>query len=213
MITEKMTVHEALAELKVLDKRIVKKIREADYCTTNRHSNTKINGKTIAEYKEQLKSEMDSIRSLISRRYAIRNALAQSNAATIITVGGKEYTVATAIEMKRVGMSFNNQLLDRLSYAYKYAKTEISTENGDNLNGKADTYIASMFGTKDKSVKNEEIDSARKTYIEQNTLDLIEGYDCKDLMRSIENEIDAFTKEVDAKIAVSNALTFIEFSY
>lgn len=213
MITETMTVHEALCELKVLDKRIIKKIQSSSYCTTNRHSNTRIDGKTIAEYKEMLASDLQSIKDLIARRYAIRNALAQSNAQTVITVGGKEYTIATAIEMKRTGIGFTSKLLDYISYSYRDAKETVTRENGEALNTKADNYIASMFGTKDKSIKNEEIDAARKTYIEQNTIDLIEGYNCKEIMDALESEIDSFTKEVDSKIAVSNALTTIEISY
>lgn len=42
MTTEKMTVHKALSELKILDDRIHLAISEAVFCVTNKHSNEKI---------------------------------------------------------------------------------------------------------------------------------------------------------------------------
>ena len=50
MTTEKMTVHKALAELKLLDDRIEKAIKEGVYCVANKHSNDKIGGVPIDEY-------------------------------------------------------------------------------------------------------------------------------------------------------------------
>lgn len=44
MTTEKMTVHKALTELKLLDDRIAKAIAEGIYCVANKHSNDKIGG-------------------------------------------------------------------------------------------------------------------------------------------------------------------------
>ena len=41
MVTEKMTVHKALAELKLLDDRIKKAISGGIYCAANKHSNEK----------------------------------------------------------------------------------------------------------------------------------------------------------------------------
>ena len=44
MTTETMNVHQALAELKMMDKRIEAATREPEWVVTNKHSNTKING-------------------------------------------------------------------------------------------------------------------------------------------------------------------------
>ena len=97
-VTETMTIHEALSELKMLDKRISAKIHGIKYCVANRHINTRIDGKTIDEYKQNVQSEYQAVTDLIRRRAAIRNALSRSNAYTTITVCGKEYTLAEAIE-------------------------------------------------------------------------------------------------------------------
>ena len=48
MTTATMTVHEALAELKMLDHRILKAIENANFAVVNKHANTRIDGKTVA---------------------------------------------------------------------------------------------------------------------------------------------------------------------
>ena len=50
MYHEQMNVHQALAELKMLDKRISGAVREGDFVVANKHSNTKIGGIDLKEY-------------------------------------------------------------------------------------------------------------------------------------------------------------------
>ena len=53
----------------------------------------------------------------------------------------------------------------------------------------------------------------RKTYIENNTYDLIDPLDVVKIMENLEAEINEFNAEVDAALSTSNALTVIEFEY
>jgi hypothetical protein len=53
----------------------------------------------------------------------------------------------------------------------------------------------------------------RKTYIENNTYDLIDPLDVAKIMEALDAEINEFNAEVDAALSVSNALTVIEFEY
>lgn len=50
MTTEKMTVHKALAELKVLDDRILAAIGACNLITTKKNNQDKVRGKTVAEF-------------------------------------------------------------------------------------------------------------------------------------------------------------------
>lgn len=54
MTTERMTVHEALAELKMLDKRITDKINRNSFCYAVKHNADKINGLSIEDMKRIL---------------------------------------------------------------------------------------------------------------------------------------------------------------
>ena len=68
MTTEKMNVHKALAELKILDDRIVKAINSVEACISNKHSNTKVKGVDIKVYTGVMKSSYDKATDLIKRR-------------------------------------------------------------------------------------------------------------------------------------------------
>lgn len=75
MTNEKMTIHQALCELKILDKRIPTLIKDARFVVENKHSNTKINGVSIEEAKNDFKASYDKITDLIKRRKAIKRAV------------------------------------------------------------------------------------------------------------------------------------------
>jgi len=211
MTTETMTIHEALSELKMLDKRTLDKITNAQYCVANRHVNTKINGKTISEFSEDVKAEYQSIMDLIRRRAAIRNAVSLSNASTIITVAGKDYTVAEAIEMKNTGTQLKRNLLTEMTTSFNRATRNVTSEN-EGLNRNADSYISSLFGNKDK-VNAEDINKSRNLYIEQNTMELVDPLNAKEKIEELSASIETFNHEVDSKLSVSNALTTITISY
>lgn len=213
MITESMTIHEALSELKMLDKRIRQKIDRAVFCVTNKHSNSKINGKSIADFKADMVAENESINALIHRRSAIRNALSVSNAQTMISVGCKEYTVAEAIEMKTSGIENYELLLKAMSRQFTQSTLLLANDNGDRLREKADNYLVSMFGGKDRTANNDDIESARRQYMENNVLDLIDPINVSKEIENLESFIEKFKAEVDSKLSISNATTIIEVSY
>lgn len=212
MIKETMTIHEALTTLKTLDKRVLSRINSASFCIVNKHCNEKINGKSITDVKDDMRSGYESIVDLIARRAAIRNALSISNAKTTVKINGREYTVAEAIEMKKTGMALKRELLSQMSQQFTRAKMQIDNMNGDTLLKNADTYVSTMYGNKDK-VDSDTINAARNAWIKANTLDLIDPLDVSVEIKKLEDEIDKFSSEVDSKISVSNALTTIEVEY
>lgn len=212
MAKEKMNVHRALAELKALDSRIQKAARSATYCFANKHSNGKKDGITIDDYKNRMKSEFDSINTLINRRNALKRAVAFSNSVTKVTIDGVEYTVAEAIEMKNHGMDNYRVLLTAIAANLAAAKNTIQDQNGEYLEKKANDYIIGFFGGKDKA-DSESATSMRKAYIEENTYDFIDPMGIEDFKKKLEDKIASFEAEVDAALSVSNAITNIEFEY
>ena len=52
MTKETMTIHQGLAELKILDSRIYNTVATSTFCKENIHSNQKINGVSIEEFKK-----------------------------------------------------------------------------------------------------------------------------------------------------------------
>lgn len=212
MIHEKMTVHKALAELKTLDDRINSEITGSVFVRANRHSNTKIFGKTIADFMADTESSYQSVKALINRRNAMKRAVVLSNAITKVEIGGVEYTVAEAIEMNNHGMENLVDLRDCLREQYSSVKRMVESENGDKLVKACENYVQATFGTKEK-INNPDIEIAQKAYMANNTYDIVTGFDIEKVIKELTDRIDAFKAEVDSALSVSNALTVIEFDY
>lgn len=209
---EKMTIHKALCELKILDSRINNAISSARFCLANKHSNEKVNGVTVEEYQEIMKASYNKASDLIRRREAIKRAVVLSNAKTIVKIGGKEYTVAEAIEMNNHGIDLKLQLKNAMKKQYDSAMTAIISKNSV-VDDKATEYVVGLFGQKESKTANEEYEKARKSYIEANTMELIDPVNILEKIEALEVEIADFTTEVDSALSVSNALTEITVEY
>ena len=213
MTNETMTIHKALIELKTLDNRISKEIREARFVIINKHSNKKMFGMSVDEYKQNMKADYQTITDLIKRRNAIKKAVVLSNAVTKVTIGGNEYTVAEAIEMKNHGMENKATLLKQIELDLAMAKRDIERNNGDELESKADAYVATLYGSSDMKNLADDVQKVRKDFIEAQTYEMVDPIGVEKVIESLKKEIDEFMVDVDSTLSVSNALTTIEVNY
>lgn len=212
MTKETMTVHRALAELKLLDDRIDKAITSGVFCITNRHSNQKISGVSIDEYKQIIISNYDKASDLIKRREALKRAVAVSNATSKVKIGDKEYTRAEAIEMRNTGIEWKKALLTAMQRQYERAMADIKKNDGT-LEERATTYVQGLYGGKDAKLDDESVRRNRDDFIKANTIDLVDPIKILDKIGALEDEIDTFSAEVDSALSVSNALTEITIEY
>ena len=214
MIQEVMTVHKALCELKMLDKRINESIMTAEFCRANKHSNVKIDGGTIAEYEAAAVSKYQSTMDMIIRRDAIKRAVVASNAVTEVTIGGNRYTVADAVELRRHGLSYRRTLLQAMTLQLKRVRGTIEQKNGEELTRAADKMVEVYYGRQtDVKAITEEMKATREKFIEDNTYELLDPIRVENRIRELDKEITAFETEVDSALSVSNAVTEITVSY
>ena len=101
MTHETMTVHKALAELKIIGDRILNTINNIAFIDSVQNGTKKINGVSVDAYKESIRSCYQKANDLINRRNALKRAVVMSNATTKVTIGDREYTVAEAIEDRK----------------------------------------------------------------------------------------------------------------
>jgi hypothetical protein len=146
---ETMNVHQALAELKMMDKRITAATREPEWVITNKHSNTKINGVEVKEFVDDIRVKYQKVLDLIRRRDAIKRAVVNSNAVTKVTVAGVEYTVAEAIDKKNNGIDLLKHFARKLATNYNTAKITADRANGAELDRRADEHVRVMLGDTD----------------------------------------------------------------
>lgn len=213
MTKETMLVHKALAELKILDVRIINEIEDGTFCIANQHSNQKLKGVAVADYKRVMQGDYDKVSDLIKRRKAIKQAVVLSNAVTKVVIGDKEYTVAEAIEMKNHGLEFEIELLKELKAQYSFAQRTISDKNGESLEKSAENYVIGLYGSKDGKTNVEEYEKTKNAFIESRTYDLIDPINILEKINDLQDYIDNFTSEVDAALSVSNAITEITIEY
>lgn len=213
MTTEKMTVHEALCELKTMDSRIDKAIQSGTFVFPNKHSNTKVSGLSLSDYCNEVKQRYQSANDLIARRDAIKRAVVLSNATTKVTIGGTEYTIAEAIEMKNHGVPMLQKMLKKLDADNQKARRTADGNNGDYLEERADEYVKSLYGNVDMKGASEEIKKVRADFIAAQTTEVVDPIGVVAEMDNLSKRIDGFTVKIDSALSVSNALTEITIEY
>ena len=209
---ETMTVHKALAELKVLDDRILAAISACNLVTTKKNNQDKVRGKTVAEFTTDAKAAYDKATDLIKRRNAIKDAVNVSNANTIVKISDQEYTVVQAIDKKNHGMDFFKCLRDTMVQQLTKAKTDLE-RNNDSLQQKAEQFVTGLMGGKEVKTDSTEFTTAVDTYIKSNTMTLLDPLGIEKKIEELDDMINSFLPEVDAALSVSNAITTITIEY
>lgn len=213
MKTEKITIHKALCELKLLDARIKKEISGTEFVFANKHSNTKVKGVEIEAYKDEIVSAFQSINDLINRRNAIKKAVVQSNAVTKVTLCDAEYTVAEAIDMRKYWCEYKNRLMNKIAQDNNRARNDAFSNNENALEMRAQAYIQSMYGSTDMKNASKDAQEAYNRFIEAQTYDVVDPIGAVAVIEKLKAEIEQFTAEVDSALSVSNAITTIEITY
>ena len=213
MTKETMNIHKALSELKVMDKRIKSAINKS-FVYAKKHSDDKILGLPVETCKNNMKSSFQKVKDLIARRNSLKRAVVISNAVTKVVIGGKEYTVAEAIEMKNHGMEYFKLFLKELIDQYSYTQEIIIENSGEVLEERAEKYILNIIQNKTESkIDTKLINDLRERYIENNKYDLIDPNNVNDMIDTLTTMIEDFESDVDTILSVSNANTIIEFEY
>lgn len=212
MTVETMNVHEALTELKMLEKRIPAETRAVVWVIANKHANTMVNGVKLTDVTERIKSQHQKVRDLIRRRDAIKRAVVQSNAVTKVTVAGVEYTVAEAIDLRNHGMEFLGNLQEQMVKDYRLAERNAQNENF-NLESRADSYMKTMIGNSDTKNMSAENRATRDAFIEAQTVELVDPIGVLTVAAGLDEQINTFMSKVDSALSTSNALTTITVEY
>jgi len=212
MTAETMTVHKALAELKILGGRIEGAILSGDFVITKKNNQDTVKGKTVEQYKAKATEAFQKASDLIRRRNAIKNAVVVSNAKTMVKIGDKEYTVVEAIEKKNHGMDYYVQLRDVLRQQLAKQKSELEKHNAS-LQQKAEQFVTGLMGGKEVKTDSAEFTTAVDTYIKSNTMTLLDPLGIEKKIEELDDMINSFLPEVDAALSVSNAVTTITIEY
>ena len=216
MTHETMTVHKALAELKIIDDRIDRAINNVLFVTAVKNGTKKIDGVDINSYNESVRSSYQKANDLINRRNALKRAVVMSNAVTKVMVAGAEYTVAEAIDMKNHGLDGMKMMLNTMARQYRDATYNFNRNTGESLEEKANQYVMNILGSQGGSADKtdaKQVQALHDAFIANNEFIMIDPLNVEKCIEDVQNKIAEFETEVDAALSVSNAVTTIDIEY
>lgn len=205
----KMSIHRALAEIKMLDKRIERSIKGNVLVGSKKKSADNVNNTTLTKEKflESVKANYQSAQDLINRRTTIKRLIVLSNATTQVEIGSATYTVAEAIENKKI-IESKKLLLQQMVNQYNSHMANVNRMN-ENVEQNLENQIQAMLGS-DKQSKSNGLEGFINQYKEQNEWELVDGLGIEAEVKKLQTEIEDFETNVDFVLSESNAITMVE---
>lgn len=210
MEKRKMLVTEGLNQLKLLDSRIRNGIAKANFICASKLSDKNARpGVSKEDFINDAKADYQSINDLIAEREKIKAAIIESNAVTEIEIAGEKMTVAKAIDRKESIL----YLTDLLCHMKNQYDTSIATVNSKNVDMEKtiDSMLAQAYGRDQKEKVDENTYNAIAAPIKLNReTGLVDPLNLKDEIDKLEAYVEDFLSNIDAKLQISNCITFIE---
>ena len=201
--TQKMSITQGLAELKMLDKRITTHLKHLRWCDVS----TEANRVDAEKLKSRAEAEYQSYMDLVKRRDSIKRAIVLSNATTRVKVAEWEGTVAEAIEHKS-SIEYKRRLLESMKAQLQEARAKYETAKGQ-MDAKLERLLQSELG-KDVKTNPDTLAALTNTFRSQNKIDLVDPLDLAAKVSALEEEITSFETNVDWVLSEANGKTTVE---
>jgi len=203
-----MSLHRALAELKLLDFRIERGINsivpigvQQAGRKVNQHYEQK-------EFENGVKADFQSVTDLIARRQLIKSAIVQANAQTDITIGGVTYKIAEAINQK-ILIDSKKRFVMKLSTELSRAKAVVE-KNNTTVDNNALSVAQTTLNRENVKATDEDALKIIETFVKQNAFNLVDPLNLEDKIKAMTDEIESFESHIDSALSEANATTFIE---
>lgn len=206
---EKMTLHRALSELKVIDARIQNNID--NILPSGIYQKGKLINNIYQEedFKRNAQSRFDAVKDLISRKALIKSAVVRANSTSIIQVAGKTMTIADAINEKNV-IKFKKALVTRLKQMHNQTKANFNT-SVEIVKKNLQSLLEATVGKDNVKTDEAAVEAVTKPYMARNEIFIFDPLKVEETITKLEKEIEDFESEVDAALSEANAINFIEF--
>ena len=211
----KLLITQALDERDLLVKKINSKIERIDFVDGKKRNEEKVIQQVITkeEFCKKVKTSYQQIQDLIKRYQKIDEAIITSNANTYIETSFGTYSVAVALSMRNRlrelnAMDFETILRNKMEENY-YEVLELKDLRNRRLEEDAEKMRLSILG-KDGKYKDDKPLSVVDAYISENTVEVIDPLNVLDEIESLKDKHTTLLSELETKIKISNATTFIE---
>lgn len=197
-----MSVTQALAELKLLRNRFESCLEDAQFITLK----TKARHVDVAKFGVTARASYQSYRDLLSRYNRIKAAIVASNATAKVTVAGREYTLAEAVERKRT-IRTERDCLRKMQEQWQQVQSEYEAhQNEQQL--RVDRLMMQELG-KDKQTNVDVAKSLQEAFLESNKAEVVDPLKLEELIREYKKELEDFETNVDWVLSESNGRTMV----
>lgn len=221
MMEKKMLVTQALDQRDLLVKKICDKIRKASFTETKKHNEEKVMERRVTqkEFEKEARSSYQQIIDLIHWYDKVDQAILRSNAETIIETSYGTMSIANALALRsRLNCSnaydsdsnFEGNLMMKLEEELN-EKIRVMEQKNKGLQNTAETMRLSILG-KDTKTKDETPLKVVDVYVQENTTELIDPLNVRKKINELNERRETILNELDTKIKVSNATTFVEIN-
>ena len=209
MKTETMSIHKGLANLKLIDKKVLDFENES-FGTMFNSIQLEKNKAKVEATKARMKSKYQAWQDLLKRRAAIKSAIVLSNAVTEINIDGNKMTVAEAIDRKN-NMEYEERLFGAVAKAIN-VDTRVESFNQGLVDQATEEVLRVLGGDKQK-LQTETFNTMVKDLIAAKEKVFITGFNVYKEFDSMRDEIDLFKSNVDFLLSESNTITQITIEY
>ncbi|MDB7984322.1 hypothetical protein [Faecalicoccus pleomorphus] len=218
---KKMLVTQALDQRDLLVKKICDKIRKASFTETKKHNEEKVMERRVTqkEFEKEARSSYQQIIDLIHWYDKVDQAILRSNAETMIETSYGTMSIANALALRsRLNCSnaydsdsnFEGNLMMKLQEEFN-EKIRVMEQKNKGLQNTAETMRLSILG-KDAKTKDETPLKVVDVYVQENTTELIDPLNVRKKINELNERRETILNELDTKIKVSNATTFVEIN-
>lgn len=224
-MSQRMSITQALAELKLLDKRIRKMVApkttsapawesygasesETTYPELNwiavKTKSAPVDAEQLAR---EARAEWQSFMDLVNRRDRIKKAVVQSNATTQVTIGTWTGTMAEAIEHKS-SIGYKKMLLGAMKKSLSTALEQQKAAQKE-VQERLDRLLQSELG-KDVRTNPDTIQSITVSFRENNKVELVDPLELAKRIKELGEEVENFETNVDWVLSETNGRTMVE---
>ena len=199
-----MSVTQGLSELKLIRSRIDTGIEKAVFVVLKKKRDLV----DVTAFSSNAVSSYQSIVDLLERYNRIKSSIVQSNAGTVVTIAGKTYTVADAVERKR-SIEYEKDLLSRMKKQWERVREEFA-DHSESEQTRVDRLVTTELG-KESKTNVEVVSKLTETFLDQNKAEIIDPLNLADHIKKLHKSIEEFETQVDWVLSESNAKTLVQY--
>lgn len=207
---DKMSIHRALSELKMIDARIEKAILAIEPTGVTQKDKLVNQFYKREDFEKEAKSKLQSVNDLIERKNKIKSAIVKANSVTLVEINGNKMTIADAINFKQV-IEFKKKLISTLEQKHKNAKVTVERNNKQVTDNALKLAEAALQKDNVKIGDNDAVAiTITEPYLDKNQYHIVDPLEVDKLVETLQIEVSNFECEVDAVLSEINAITNIE---